>query len=350
MDKNQISEYLTTQNETKLTQLWEKADRLRKEYVGDGVHLRGLIEISNYCCRSCHYCGLRREHDKIQRYRMPDDEIIECALMAAEYGYGTVVIQAGEDFGITAARIAKIVENIKTQAPLAVTLSLGERGYDELRLWRDSGADRYLLRFETSDPDLYKKIHPQRGQTISDRIAIIRKLQELGYEAGSGVMIGIPGQTYETLANDVLLFKELDLDMVGVGPFIAHPDTPLGQTPMTDSPQQPRPTELMTYKMIALIRILCPEANIPSTTALATINKATGREFGLQRGANVVMPNMTPRKYRALYEIYPSKACIDETAQQCRHCLRGRIESIGRHIAAGPGSRIRQSRNLHVCI
>jgi biotin synthase len=219
-----------------------------------------------------------------------------------------------------------------------------------------------LLRFETSNRELFEKIHPSRPGKTSDRVAILRQLGQLGYEVGSGVMIGIPGQTFDDLARDIELFAELDLDMIGVGPYIAHPGTPLGKTSaagvsnrlsgdfaLPDNFEQecggdqvPN-SEHMTYKVIALARLVCPAANIPSTTALATLNKADGRELGLSRGANVIMPNVTPTKYRQLYEIYPDKACILETAQACGECIRKRIESIGRIFGAGRGD----SANYH---
>lgn len=265
-------------------------------------------------------------------------EILDCARLAVSYGYGTVVMQAGEDYGIETEWLAEIVRWIKTETPLAVTLSLGERPDEDLIVWRQAGADRYLLRFETSDERLYASIHPALADRASDRIAILRRLEELGYQPGSGVMIGIPGQTYASLANDIAMFAELDLDMIGAGPYIAHPRSPLGIAETARADQVPN-TEEMTYKVVALARLVCPDANIPSTTALATINKASGRELGLMRGANVVMPNLTPIRYRALYEIYPAKACIDETSEQCHHCLEARIRGIGRSIGTGPGAR-----------
>ena len=259
---------------------------------------------------------------------------------AVELGFGTVVLQSGEDFGIEAAWLAEVLRTIKNETPLAITLSLGERLPDELRLWRDAEADRYLLRFETSDPALYAAIHPRRGAAISDRIALLRELRALGYEIGSGVMVGIPGQTYEMLARDIELFESLDLDMVGIGPFLAHPDTPLGAPDVATAGADQVPTsEWMVLKAVALTRLVCPEANLPSTTALATINTLDGREHGLQSGANVFMPILTPAPYRQMYQIYPGKACIDEDATQCNSCLRERIERLGRAVGTGPGGR-----------
>ncbi|MBL8028933.1 MAG: [FeFe] hydrogenase H-cluster radical SAM maturase HydE [Fibrobacteres bacterium] len=344
MNKLEITKWLKETDASKLAELYEKANKIRFENVGDDVHLRGLIEISNCCCRTCGYCGISAINSKLTRYRMKREEIIECARKAVTLSYGTVVLQAGEDPGLDGKWIADIIREIKDKTPLAVTLSLGERSNEEFQLWKDAGADRYLLRFETSDETLFRKIHPPApGQGYTNRIEILKTLKKIGYEAGSGVMIGIPGQTYETLANDILTFKELDLDMIGVGPYLPHPETPLGEemsAGLKGENQVPN-IEEMVYKVIALTRIAAPESNIPSTTALATINKATGRELGLNRGANIVMPNLTPVEYRKYYEIYPSKACIYETAEECHGCLSGRIASINRTVGKGTGSRNR---------
>ncbi len=310
---------------------------MRKSNVGDQVHLRGLIEIGNYCVRQCGYCGLNASRKDIQRYRMTREEIFGCVAEAVEYGYGTVVIQAGEDPGFTAEFIADMVSEIKSTTPLAVTLSLGERSDEELKLWRAAGADRYLLRFETSNRELFDKIHPSLPNRRRDRQTMLAEMGQMGYEVGSGVMVGIPGQTYEDLAADVETFARLDLDMIGLGPFISHPDTPLGSAESAPSDQTPASEEL-TYRTMALARLVCPKANIPSTSALATLNLAEGRELGLARGANVVMPNLTPQQYRPMYEIYPAKACIQETAKQCQSCMRRRIESLGRTVGDGSGA------------
>lgn len=346
LDVVEMEDWLREEDESRLEELWEAANAVRREHVGDEVHLRGLIEISNYCVRKCAYCGLRAGHQGLQRYRMTQEEILACAEEAVGYGYGTVVLQAGEDYGITREWLADIVRAIKRKTGLAITLSLGERPDEDLIAWREAGADRYLLRFETSDRELYERIHPPtHGQVVSDRIALLRRLKALGYEAGSGVMVGIPGQRYSCLARDIATFRELDLDMIGVGPFIAHPDTPLGrgELPFAPETEQAPNTELMTYKVLALTRLACPEANLPSTTALATLNLARGRELGLNRGANIVMPNLTPTQYRVLYEIYPAKACIQESAGDCHACMKGRIRSIGRVPGTGPGGRKKTS-------
>ena len=335
----EILGWLRETDTTKLEQLFAQANEVRLNHVGDAVHLRGLIEISSYCVRQCHYCGLRAGRS-MPRYRMTREEIMECVRKAELLGFGTVVLQAGEDFGIEAEWMAETIRAIKAETPLAVTLSLGERLPNELRLWRAAGADRYLLRFETSDPALYAAIHPRRGAAVSDRVTLLRELRAMGYEIGSGVMTGIPGQTYQMLARDIELFEELDLDMIGIGPFLAHPDTPLGARDRTAVVEDQAPSsEWMVLKAVALTRIVCPEANLPATTALATINTVDGREHGLESGANVFMPILTPAPYRQMYEIYPGKACVDEDATQCNHCLRGRIQRLGRSVGDGPGGR-----------
>jgi len=353
MQRNEILTWLRETNPARLADLWQQADQTRQRHVGGEVHLRGLVELSNYCVRLCGYCGLRAGNQGLQRYRMSDDEIMECVGKAVQFGYGTVVLQSGEDPELTCDRIAALVRRIKAETPLAVTLSLGERDDDELAAWRTAGADRYLLRFETSNRALYERIHPSQANVPSAakqsgasapfnhrRLAILATLRRLGYEVGSGVMIGIPGQTYDDLADDIELFGRLNLDMIGVGPYLRHPNTPLanrGLWPEAADDRQVPASELMTYKVIALARLACPRANIPATTALATLNAHDGRELGLVRGANVVMPNLTPPKYRALYEIYPDKACIAETGEACQQCLNARIEAIGRQPGAGRG-------------
>ena len=341
----EILSWLREEDPVALERLWFMADAVRQRSVGPAIHLRGLVEISNHCVRACHYCGLRYANRELTRYRMTPDEIVRAADRASAWGCGTVVLQAGEDPHLTTEMISRIVMQIKARTPLAVTLSLGERLLDELRMWHALGADRYLLRFETSDRTLFELIHPPHRQP-SDRLEMLRRIKAMGFEAGGGVMIGIPGQTYEILAQDIETFRELDLDMIGgVGPFIPHPQTPLGQGigPAAPTAQQVPPTDTMVYKVIALARLACPTANIPATTALATVNRATGRELAWQRGANVVMPNFTPAKYRKLYEIYPDKACIGEGEEKCVGCLARRIQSVGREVGVGPGSRADQT-------
>jgi len=338
LDKSGILRWLRETDPSRLLELWRQADAVRQANVGAAVHLRGLIEISNICRRQCAYCGIRAGNAALPRYRMPADEVLACARLADKLGYGTVVIQGGEDPGLSAEWFAGILRQIKAETPLAITLSLGERETGELALWRDAGADRYLLRFETSNPDLFAAIHPAAPGSLAGRLALLGHLRALGYEIGSGVMVGIPGQTYDDLAADLLLFRELDLDMIGLGPFLPHPQTPLARAAeRSGGPDQPPNNELMTYKMLALTRIMCPKANIPSTTALASLNAGAGRELGFRRGANVVMPNLTPRPYRQLYEIYPAKARVTDDAVEFHNRMLAGIIAAGREIGCGRG-------------
>lgn len=339
----ELEHWLRETDPDKLEELWTAADETRKKFVGNDIHLRGLIEISNHCTRTCTYCGIRALNAEVIRYRMSKDEIMDCVGEAVKLGYGTVVMQSGEDYGIKQDWLAGVIRTIKTETKLAVTLSMGERPREDLAAWRKAGADRYLLRFETSDPILYDRIHPPAPNAKwHNRFEILNLLRGLGYETGGGVMIGIPGQSYTILARDIDMFRKLDLDMIGVGPYIAHPNTPLGSGEIAsdiDPRDQVPGTESMTCKVVALTRIVRPDGNIPSTTALATVNKETGRVNGLMRGANVVMPNLTPEKYRILYDVYPEKACLNETSEACKGCLQDQIDSIGRDVGKGQGGR-----------
>ncbi len=339
----EIERWLREDDPQALATLWEVADELRRRYVGDEVHIRGLLEISNNCARSCAYCGLRAENVNLPRYRLTWKEILEGAATTAALGWGTIVMQAGEDYGITREWLAEVIAEIKRRTDLAVTLSMGERPLEDLRAWREAGADRYLLRFETSDPGLYARIHPPLREGEPNRLEQLEVLRELGYEAGGGVMIGIPGQSYASLARDIAIFRAMDMDMIGVGPFIPNPDTPAGcgELPPLPEGEQVPATDRMGYKVVALTRIVRPDANIPATTALATVNRREGRWLGLQRGANVIMPNVTPRRYREMYRLYPGKAIPEETADATADRLAKQLGEIGRTVAAGRGDRRR---------
>ena len=228
-DRKTIESWLRTEDPAALASLWQGADKVRSAHVGEEVHLRGLVEISNHCVRRCGYCGLHAANQTLTRYRMSIDEIAECAAQARTLGFGTVVMQSGEDHGITREWMGEVIRRIKGGSDLAVTLSLGERSSEDLAAWKKAGADRYLLRFETSDRGLFRQIHPSLPNRESNRFEILAELAALGYEVGSGVMIGIPGQSYGSLAEDIDLFRRLDLDMIGVGPYILHPDTPMAR-------------------------------------------------------------------------------------------------------------------------
>jgi len=345
LDRAAIRAWLRERDEAALEALWARADQVRRAHVGDAVHLRGLIEVSNYCVRQCAYCGIAACAGPLPRYRMTGDEILACARKGRDLGFGTIVLQGGEDPGVTGPFVADVVRAITRETGAAVTLSLGERSDADLRAWRDAGADRYLLRFETTDPVLYRRIHPDLPGTVSDRIAQLVRMREMGYEIGTGVMVGIPGQTWDGLANDIWTFREYDMDMIGIGPYLPSPDTPLAgqlKDELTAPPDRQVPNdELTTLKAVALTRLVCPDTNIPSTTALSILDPSAGRAHGLTRGANVVMPNLTPPGYRVLYQIYPGKAAVHETADDLARFVIALIDRLGRTVGSGPGGRPR---------
>jgi biotin synthase len=306
MDRAERLSWLRETNEKRLEALWQIADRIRRESVGDAVHLRGLIEISNQCRRHCAYCGLRSTNTAARRYRMTREQILTIARQGVALGFKTIVLQSGEDSRNTPETIESLIRDIKAHADVAVTLSLGEYDYETYARWRKAGADRYLLRFETSDFGLFRSLHRSVGPGEHPRLTRLRWLKELGYEAGGGVMVGLPGQTYESLVDDLEWFAALDLDMIGIGPYIPNPDTPLGQFALSERllhRDQVPATALMAYKMLALARIMVPLSNIPATTALEALGD--GWMEGLQRGANVLMPKLTPPEMAGNYHIYP---------------------------------------------
>lgn len=315
-------------------ELCARADAVRAREVGDEVHLRGLLEVSSHCRRACTYCGLASHRRGLPRYRMSAEEVLQGAEVAHELGYGSVVIQAGEDPGLSSEWVAQVVQRIKERTPLAITLSLGER-MEDLARWREAGADRYLLRIETTDPQLHKRIHPPRpGHDPDHRFRVLERLHELGYAVGSGVMVGIPGQSWESLAGDLLWFRDQGLAMVGLGPWVPDPATPLSQAPTLPDDQQVPHDAATTLRVLALTRLLCPQAHIPSTTALATLG---GRQDGLRCGANVVMPNLTPPQYRFLYQIYPHKAGSDLGILEMDRLVRDQLRALGRPPGRGRG-------------
>lgn len=308
-------------------ELFKAADEVRKKYLGDEVHLRGLIEFTNICKRNCMYCGLRRDNKNLNRYRLSHEEIIDFAKKAVGYGYKTLVLQGGEDDYYTVERLVPIVKDLKALG-VALTLSIGERPFEEYEALKKAGADRFLLRIETTDRELYEELDP--GMSHENRIQCLKNLRKLGYEVGSGCLVGLPGQKIESLADDILFFKELDVDMNGIGPFIPNEDTPLKDA-------EGGQFEL-ALKVMAIVRLLLPDINIPATTAMETLNKQ-GRVIALQCGANVVMPNVTEGEYRKLYALYPGKICTGDTPAHCRGCISRKIRGIGRIVSDGPGFR-----------
>ena len=325
MNKQELIEILS--DNSKNDWLFNEADKVRRENVGDEVHLRGLIEFSNICKRQCKYCGLQSSNKELERYRILKDEIITYAKKAVNMGYRTLVLQSGEDEYYDTDRMVEIIRDIK-KLDVALTLSIGEKTYDEFKAFKEAGADRYLLRIETTDKNLYQEMHPKAS--FENRVRCLYDLKSLGYETGSGCLVGLPNQTIESLADDILFFKELDADMIGIGPFIPHEQTPLKDAEKGDF--------WLALKVMALTRINLPDINIPATTAMETLNP-NGRIIALKSGANVVMPNVTSTEYRAKYEIYPGKICINENPEQCRGCIEGKIKAIGRTISTERGFR-----------
>ncbi len=311
---------------TDTTTLFAEADRVRRECVGDAVHLRGLIEFSNICRRDCLYCGIRASSRTVTRYRMDVDEIFETAKTAAGLGYKTLVLQSGENDRYPLIELCLLLRRIKAELGVAITLSMGEKTKEEYAALREAGADRYLLRFETSSEALFAKLKPDSSR--ADRMQCLMWLKEVGFQVGSGIMVGLPGQTPDILVDDILQMKALDLDMIGIGPFIADPRTPLGGTTSG--------TLELTLKVVALLRILTRNTHIPATTAMGSIEKG-GREKALRCGANVLMPNVTPTRYRQHYQLYPGKICINDEPGDCRNCVAGMLRTLGRTVATDAG-------------
>ncbi|MFB3925539.1 MAG: [FeFe] hydrogenase H-cluster radical SAM maturase HydE [Syntrophales bacterium] len=326
--KEEIVRILSHSEKASDDALFRAADEVRKTWVGDDVHLRGIVEFSSFCERNCLYCGLRKDNRKPVRYRIPDNAIVEAARAMKDLGVSTIVLQSGEDPYYDAARICRLVERIKRETSLAVTLSIGERSPEDYRAFKESGTDRYLLKHETASPELYRSLHPD--SRFRERIQCLIRLKEIGYETGSGAIIGLPGQNAEMIADDVLLMKRMDIDMIGMGPFIPHPETPLAGA------AEGKPE--MVIKVLALTRILTRSTNIPATTALAVLDPDS-RLRALQAGANVIMPDFTPGKYRRRYEIYPGKGNGIQDIGLSLKQLERDLNAIGRRVGTGDGSR-----------
>ena len=296
LGRDEIIYYLNGGNDT---ELYSKADSLREDYFGREVYLRAIVEFSNICNKKCNYCGLRAPNLKVSRYRMDADSIIESARLAADAGARTIVLQSGDDFSYSPAQVEDIIAGIKESHDVAVTLSLGDRSAGEYEHWFNCGADRCLLKLETTAPDIYKKI--RCGEDFHQRMELLRDLQEIGYEVGSGIIVGLPDYTVDQLADDLLFLSDLGLDMIAAGPFIPHPDTPFSSAGTGDID--------LSFRFTALARLLNPLSNIPATSALDSFD-SEGREKGLQRGCNVIMPSVTPAAKRKDYNIYPGKNSV----------------------------------------
>jgi len=313
------------------SRLSREAVRLRKLYYGDKVFTRGLIEFTNYCKNNCYYCGIRCQNPHAKRYRLSREEILDCCENGYELGFQTFVLQGGEDPFFTDERMTEIIREIKTRYPdCALTLSIGERSFESYRRFREAGADRYLLRHETADEAHYRKLHPE-NLTLANRKRCLRDLKALGYQVGAGFMVGSPGQTSAELAEDLCFLEEQQPEMVGIGPFIPHHETPFAEAEAGSVD--------LTLFLLSVIRILLPKVLLPATTALGTLDPR-GREKGLLAGANVVMPNLSPVKNRKQYDLYDNKICTGEEAAECRECLAHRVESVGYRLVTERGDAV----------
>ncbi len=324
---------LEEEDEGVLEQIFQEAYRIKLKYIGNKVFFRGIIEFSNICAKDCLYCGIRKSNKNVTRFKMNENDIVKSALWTYENNYGSLVLQGGEiESPGYAAFIEQVVAriNAETRGGLGITLSLGEQTPEVYERWFKAGAQRYLLRIETSNEKLYQKLHPA-GHNFQRRVNCLREIRKIGYQTGTGVMTGLPGQTTEDMVNDILFFEKEDMDMLGMGPYIVHNDTPLAkQVENFDKEKQ----FMLGLKMIAACRIYLRDVNIAAATALQALNPQ-GRELGVQAGANIVMPNITDTKYRADYQLYNGKPCLDENSSMCKGCLQRRIENINETIGYG---------------
>jgi len=331
-DRADLEAVLRVTAPTELGLLFDFADRVRRRFVGDGVLLRGIIEFSNVCRNACKYCGLNRHNVRLERYRLTRDEVLAVARNISGAGIKTIVLQSGEEDHLDTDWLSHVIEEIKVQLDAAVTLCVGERSRREYERWRRAGADRYLLKIETSDSDLYAKLHP--GMSFENRRRCLRDLAELGYQTGSGNLVGLKGQSIASLAGDIQFFKEGNFDMISPSPFIPHPQTPLAGEPAGDL--------TMTLKMVALTRIVSRNAHIPASTAIGSLHSHDERPKALAAGANVLMPNFTPAPYRRYYEIYPNKRCTHEDAGACKGYMEQMVASVGQWLDCSRGDSLKQ--------
>ncbi len=318
-----------------LDKLFRKAYEIKQKYVGNKTFFRGIVELSNICSKDCFYCGIRRSNKNVKRFSLVEEQILTAAKWAYENNYGSVVLQSGErndkafiDFIERTLNEIKILSN----GELGITISFGEQTYETYKRWFDAGAHRYLLRIETSNPELYRKLHPP-DHIFEERLNCLRMIKEIGYQTGTGVMIGLPFQTIDDLVNDLLFFRDFDIDMLGMGPYLVNEDTPLAKE-FLDFEEKKDDQYFLGLKMIACARILLKDVNIASTTALQAL-KYSGREMGLLAGANIIMPNITPMEYREAYQLYDNKPCIDDDSELCLDCLKQRIYGIESEIGYG---------------
>lgn len=329
---NDITYLLSLKDQKDIDSLFKKAYEIKKNIVGIKVFFRGIIEFSNICSKDCFYCGIRKSNRSLKRYTISEEEIVKTAEWAYRSGYGSIILQSGEiespAFTLFIENILKKIKNI-TNNELGITLSLGEQSYSTYKKWFDAGAHRYLLRIETSVKELYKTLHP-KDHDFEKRLQCLLDLKDIGYQTGTGVMIGLPGQTIQHLASEVVFFKDHSIDMIGMGPYIPHKDTPMANS-LGNFDYLKEDQLTLALKMISVTRLFLKDVNIAATTALQSLNDE-GREFGLLAGANIIMPNITSTEYRQYYDLYDNKPCVHENSKMCRSCLSERIEKIGESI------------------
>jgi len=319
LDSDEYLKLLQKMNHQDVEYLYQQSCKTKAMHYGDTVFMRGLVEFTNYCKQNCEYCGIRAGNKKAERYRLSQDEIINICKMGYSLGFRTFVLQGGEDDSYTDEKMVAIIKSIKAAFnDCAITLSIGEKSRETYQKYFDAGADRYLLRHETASKELYQKLHPK--MSFENRVRCLYDLKEIGFQVGAGFMVGLPGQTDNDLVQDLLFLKQLQPQMVGIGPFIPHVDTALGM--------EKAGTVDKTLIMIAMVRLILPDALLPSTTALGTIDPK-GREKGLLAGANVVMPNLSPTEVRSKYSLYDGKICTSDDATKCLKCIGQRIKSVG---------------------
>jgi len=328
LTKEEFITLLKESSDDDLQYLRERAQLTAREYFDNKIYTRGLIEFTNYCKNDCYYCGIRRSNQCVERYRLTNEEILDCCKQGYELGFRTFVLQGGEDGSYSDDDIITIIKMIKNDySDCAITLSIGEKDYESYRKFYEAGADRYLLRHETANDAHYGKLHPA-NLTLQNRKQCLQDLKDIGYQVGAGFMVGSPYQTLENIAEDLLFLKELSPQMVGIGPFLPHHETPFAN--------EAKGSYELTLTLISILRLLLPNALIPATTALGTIHP-NGREQGILSGANVVMPNLSPTSVRKKYELYDNKICTGDEAAECRSCLDRRMKKIGYELAVDCG-------------
>lgn len=328
LSKEEFFTLLTNLSEEDKKVLQEKARQTALNQFGDKIYTRGLIEFTNYCKNDCYYCGIRRSNRNVERYRLSKEDILSCCKEGYDLNFRTFVLQGGEDGTYSDEDMVDIIKEIKKDFPdCAITLSIGEKSYESYLKYYQAGADRYLLRHETATEEHYNKLHPE-NLSLVNRKQCLKDLKEIGFQVGAGFMVGSPYQTMENIIEDLFFLKELSPEMIGIGPFLPHHETPFAD--------QEKGSMELTLVLISVLRLMMPNALIPATTALGTINPS-GRELGIQAGANVLMPNLSPTRVRKQYQLYDNKICTGDEAAECRSCLTRRMKKIGYELAVDRG-------------